>query len=226
MSATDWDKEYAKKGIPSSNREEPSGVVLWALQNWQVLTGEQVPACAIDVGCGTARNAMHLAQAGSRTFAFDSSAVAIARAKQRIHPLLTVMEHDLAMGIPAAGESCDIVIDIFVYKHQMADQTRADYRREVLRVLKPEGRWVVSLADVADGYYSKCPPHPENGERGLRKIIDPVVGIGSVLFSPRELLDEVGEEFVLDMQWSKRKVGAMHGSMYLRRTHAFILQKA
>src|SRR5437016_5497592 len=79
-----WDKEYQHGGIPSSLRSDPSGVLLWALSNWPYLTGTKSPVNALDVGCGTGRNALYLAAQGTAVTAFDSSAEAIQLAKKHM----------------------------------------------------------------------------------------------------------------------------------------------
>ncbi|HSZ40197.1 MAG TPA: class I SAM-dependent methyltransferase [Trebonia sp.] len=58
--AAAWHSEYERQGIPSSHRDEPSGVVRWALANVPFLTDKAI-AAAVDLGCGTGRNAIALA---------------------------------------------------------------------------------------------------------------------------------------------------------------------
>ena len=88
--AESWNREYGRRGIPSSYRDEPSGALLWALANWRRLTGRDTPASALDVGCGTGRNTCYLAGLGARTVGVDFSSAALARARAR------------AAGLPAA----------------------------------------------------------------------------------------------------------------------------
>ena len=221
-----WDSEYSRRGIPSSSRDDPSGVLTWTLTNWSHLTGGNLPSTAIDIGCGTGRNAMHMASRGISVLAFDSSETAVQSAleRRRIAGLPnepTFLKHDLTQGIPAQNDEFDLATDIFVYKHQLKPELRAEYRQELRRVLRPEGRLLLSLADRRDGYYDKCPdldftlgnPHT---------ILDPVAGIGSVLFTLEELREELSDVFALEMSWHKVKFGLMHGERYLRRTIATI----
>lgn len=221
-----WDNEYAKnRGIPSSVRDEPSGVLLWALANWPLLTGRERPERALDVGCGAGRNAACLAERGSEVDAFDGSSAAIERANARAAATLRnpprFRVHDLTDGLPFPDASFDLVSDIFVYKHQTAAAARTAYRAELARVLRPDGVLLLSLADRDDGYYSTCPDLPGAAPEGIgRLIVDPVVGIGSVLFSLDELIAEFSDCFALQMLWRKHKMGPMHGGDYLRRTIA------
>jgi SAM-dependent methyltransferase len=214
-----WDREYERAGIPSSHRSEPSGALVWALDNWARAGGAgEWPARALDVGCGTGRNAIHLAGRGTRVTAFDSSerAVEIARARVAAAGLdLDVRLHDLRAGVPAEDGEVDLVVDTFVYKHQVDPGTRRAYRRELLRVLAPSGRVLISLADRDDGYYASCPPGTAPGA-----VTDPETGVESILFGLEELAGDVGDALGLVMAWRKEVTGWMHGRRYARRTLA------
>lgn len=123
-------------------------------------------------------------------------------------------------------ESTDLVSDIFVYKHQMSDEARTNYRREIARVLRPGGRWLISFADIADGYYSQCPKvSGAESSQDILRIVDPAIDVGSILFSTAGFLMEVDDLFEQEMHWYKVKLGPMHGASYIRKTHAFILRK-
>jgi SAM-dependent methyltransferase len=222
-----WDTEYSRRGIPSSFRDEPSGVLTWSLSNWTYLTGRSHPKTAVDVGCGAGRNAVYMASLGIDVVAFDGSYAAIRLAQARaaaasLTSIPTFLNHDLTEGIPLEDRQVDFAVDIFVYKHQLLPSIRRDYRAELRRVLSPEGRLLVSLAERQDGYYAVCPdleiPEPGNP----RTILDPVAGIGSVLFSLDELVNEMADFFTLEMAWQKSKMGMMHQQNYLRHTLATI----
>jgi len=234
-----WDEEYRRGGIPSSSRDAPSGAVRWALENWPRLSGEPAPRRALDVGCGTARNSAYLAGAGVRVTGFDSSPAAIEAAKQRVAAAkreteghraqdlaanVDLLVHDLRAGLAASDGEIDLVLDVFVYKHQTQPQTRSRYREELRRVLAPEGRILISLAEPDDGYYGSCPPLPEAGA-GPHAVLDPLLGLGSVLFSLAELTAEMSGLFDLEMAWRKTQPGEMHGKRFLRRTLATLWRR-
>ena len=219
--SVEWDGEYDRRGIPSSVRDEPSGVLLWALGVWPLVVGGEGPSRVLDVGCGTGRNSMYLARRGARVLGFDSSRRAIEIAKQRaaVDASVEFALHDLERGLPGENGTYDLVTDIFVYKHQMSRSGRRRYRAELARVLSPTGVLLVSLAGDDDGYYSICPAAP-NGDYGARAVVDPEVGIGSVLFTLESLWAEMGDRFRLEMSWQKLKDGEMHGGTYRRSTIA------
>lgn len=221
-----WDSEYESRGIPSSFRDDPSGTLVWVLANWALLTGNKLPNSAVDIGCGTGRNPLYMAELGIDVLGFDDSQVAVAKARQRPTPnsqgSVKFLHHNLDSGIPADHDQFDLATDIFVYKHQLLPSARSRYRRELRRVLRPNGRVMLSLADRTDGYYDQCPDLKVAEAGNPRTIEDPVVNIGSVLFTLEELIVEMGDCFALDMSWHKSKMGVMHGKQYLRRTLATI----
>jgi SAM-dependent methyltransferase len=215
-----WDAEYERAGIPSSYREAPSGAVLWALRNWEELGGDQLPRRALDVGCGAGRNAVHLASRGIAVTAFDSAPAAVAAARDRA--LAAGLEVDLSVrelqtGLPADDREIDLVLDVFVYKHQTDPDVRLAYRKELQRVLSDQGRVLISVAEPRDGYYGACPPSPDP-TASPHAVLDPVLGLGSVLFSLEELEEEMADVLSLEMAWRKARVGTMHGKDYVRRT--------
>jgi SAM-dependent methyltransferase len=223
----EWDAEYSRRGIPSSFRDEPSGVLTWALDNWKYLTGDARPKTAVDIGCGTGRNSVYMATTGIEVVAFDSSHAAIHSAQTRAASSnstlpLTFISHNLVDGIPAKDNQVDFAVDIFVYKHQLLPSIRRAYRNELRRILKSEGRLLISLAEHKDGYYAACPDLEAAEDGNPRTILDPVAGVGSVLFSLEELITEMADCFTLEMAWHKSKLGLMHQRQYMRQTLATI----
>lgn len=193
----------------------------WALRCWPAVSGSPAPRCALDVGCGTARNAAFLAGRGIGVLAFDSSPAAIATASSRLPADLDVdlRVHDLRTGLPAADGEVDLVLDVFVYKHVVDPRARRRYREELRRVLSDEGRVLISLAEPEDGYYGTCPPSPDV-EATPGAVLDPVLGVSSVLFSLPGLIAETADALSLEMAWRKARIGEMHGRTYERRTLA------
>lgn len=218
-----WDREYERRGIPSSSRDEPSGSVLWALGEWRRLRGDDaVPATVLDVGCGTGRNAVALARLGAAAIGLDGSRAAVAAARRRAAADDVAVElhvRDLADGLPAADGAIALALDVFVYKHQIQPEARRRYRAELARVLAPDGLLLLSLARPDDGFYGACPPCDEPGA-GPHAVVDPVAGVPSVLFSLEELERELADRFALVAALPKDRPGPMHGRTYERRTLA------
>jgi SAM-dependent methyltransferase len=204
-----WDTEYETGGgVPSSYRDEPSGAVVWALERVSGARG-------LDVGCGTGRNTLYAASRGLSMVGFDRSPAAIARARARDGDA-TFLVHDLIDGLPVEDGSIDVLLDIFVYKHVVHPEARLAYRDEMYRVLAPGGHVVIHLAEPTDGYYGACPLLGD-AHAWPHAVLDPVVGVGSVLFTLDELRDEFAGFGLVDSR-ARRKDGDMHGAVYERHT--------
>lgn len=218
-----WRDEYGRRGIPSSIRDHPSGSVV---EFMEFLRENRVEGgVAVDVGCGMGRNSVFLALNGFEVHGIDivPENVAVLRASAEASSVADrVSGHPQSVTDPWPLDAyqADVVIDTFCYKHQIEADERERYRRELVRVLKPGGHFLLTLAGVDDGYYGPLlavSPDPVG-----RVIIDPKNGISSVLFDR----DDVEREFSPMIRFVhhryKRQEGEMHGETYLRSTHLFI----
>jgi ubiquinone/menaquinone biosynthesis C-methylase UbiE len=102
---------------------------------------------ALDLGCGTGRHAVWLAEAGSKVTAVDFSERMLAMARQK--PGAAAVEfltHDLHQPLPFAAGSFDLVVSGLVLEH-LRDLSL--FFGEARRVLRPGGRAVVSAMHPA-----------------------------------------------------------------------------
>jgi SAM-dependent methyltransferase len=201
--------------------------LLWALSNWQYLSKGDRPQTAIDLGCGTGRNTLYLAQEGISTVGIDSSKVAVELAERKKNDLtrsgaaLRFIEGDVTKSLPFDRHSFQFAADIFVYFHQLDEVARLEYRRDIHRVLTPNGVLLLSLATATDGYYMVCPPIAlSESVSSVPLALDPHAGVGNAMFTLDSLTTEVSDYFSLEMAWVKRKTGLMHGQQYDRETLA------
>ena len=216
-----WNDEYGRQGIPSSHRNDPSGVVLWALDNLPHVASRKLET-AIDLGCGTGRNSLALSERGFSVTGIDFSdrALTIARGREGAERV-TFIQGDLGAPLPAASRSQDLAIDVFVYFHQLGDAGRKGYRKEIRRVMSPDAVLLVSLATKEDGYYASCPRlAPEDFDSSIDLRWDPEAGVGNILLTAEQLVEEFSDFFDLQMTWQKSKRGRMHGKDYQRFTVA------
>lgn len=215
-----WNDEYARQGIPSSHRDDPSGVLVWGLANLPFL-GKDLGG-ALDLGCGTGRNALALAAAGYNVTGLDFSMVALDIARRRPGAdRVTFLQGDVTDRLPAEDASKCLVTDVFVYFHQLSDDARRGYREEIRRVLAPNGTLLVSLATADDGYYGGCPRlSSEEVDSTVPIAWDPHAQVGNILLTRDQYIAEFADHFDLVMLWTKRKEGIMHGERYLRSTTA------
>jgi ubiquinone/menaquinone biosynthesis C-methylase UbiE len=217
-----WNAEYKRQGIPSSSREDPSGVIKWCLINYHFLSNQLIKSVA-DMGCGTGRNAAYIHNhTGANTIGLDYSSAAISLASTRhSKPGLEFKRADLTESLPIADHSINLITDVFVYFHILDDQQRQNYRKELARCLASGGVLLVSMATTNDGFYSGCPELPLG--QSLTIKLDPFAKVGNILPTPEQLLEEFTDFFTPAMMWRKEKPGMMHGKKYQRSTTALLM---
>jgi len=221
-----WKREYADRGIPSSFRTQPSGAVVTFVNFLKNIN--RVGGAALDIGCGTGRNSRHLVHQGFSVTSIDLVDGLIEDlkktiAKEGLSSRLRAICHDIGTPWPLGSELFDVAIDTFCFKHLVAKPARDLYHAEVRRVLKPGAFFLITLADIADGYYGpllKLSPAPVE-----RLIIDPANGIGSILYSRTDLLAEFSDSFEEVKYIHKNPSEKMHGKVCARSTHVCILTK-
>ncbi len=221
--ATDWNIEYQDKGIPSSFRSKPSeaiGIFLSLISNIQ-FSGKM----AVDIGCGAGRNSMALSQAGYQVISLDFSSEAIKQFKKKLsgmepRPEIEVHCHNVTHPWPTPDGWADIAIDTFCFKHQVPEGDKQAYIEQLRRTLRPGGLFLLTLADVEDGYYKQF-FHPEIGKN---VIIDPANKIPSVLYT-KEDIQKLFKGFEIIEHQKENKTSLMHGVTYHRVTHLFVFKR-
>lgn len=121
----------------------------------------------IEVGCGTGRNTVWLAERAADIVALDFSEAMLDRARARVKDPLRFVQHDVRATWPLADSSADVVIAMLILEH--VEHVEAVFR-EAARVL-PSG-----------GQFFLCELHPmrqlaggraqfSNAKTGERKLI-------------------------------------------------------
>ena len=134
-----WAAVYDHDGNPLQGLEGP--VVRAAVGDVRELT-------ALDLGCGTGRHTVWLAEAGARVTAVDFSAGMLAEARRKPGAAeVQFVVHDLHQPLPFADASFDLVVSGLVLEHL---RDLFHFFTEARRVLKPAiGRAVVSAMHPA-----------------------------------------------------------------------------
>jgi SAM-dependent methyltransferase len=131
-----WDTFYADraKPCPFFGTAADESLVEW------VSEGRVLPGKAIDLGCGNARNAIHLAGRGFSVEGIDYSATAIEWAAERAAQAAVDVSLRQASVFDLSLEpaSYDLVYDSGCF-HQLAPHRREGYVSLVVNALKPGG---------------------------------------------------------------------------------------
>jgi len=150
-----WAACYEEDGNPLMALEGPAVTALF---------GPVSAKRALDLGCGTGRHTLALAQAGAHVTALDQSPemMAVARRKLQGYPVEWVL-HALPAPLPFPDEAFALVVAGLVVEH-IADLPAL--LQETARVLRPGGRLVLSVL------------HPDRTAAGQRaRFIDPHTGV-------------------------------------------------
>ncbi|MGV8983164.1 class I SAM-dependent methyltransferase [Clostridium sp.] len=111
----------------------------------------------MDLGCGTGRHSIHLAQQGFKVFATDISETGIGIAKSKAKKLnLTNIEfkqHDMR-DIPFKNNSLDGILCVWTTGHGTLEDSCKN-ANEIYRILKPNGVVVIDYVSTNDGNYGK-----------------------------------------------------------------------
>lgn len=193
MSAKSWDREYSRqKFLPSSRTTKISRALRLFLRN----DVRRIPASGLvlDLGCGLGRNTVALAQLHRQVIGLDYSREAIRRARhlvrqQGVAPRITYRVHDLTKRWPAANASCTLAIDMSCI-HLLNERARRAYARELTRVLRPGGYFLIfTIASSAvTRRWRRAHPGPEPGS-----YVVPLNGHVEKSFTRRELISQFGD---------------------------------
>jgi malonyl-CoA O-methyltransferase len=163
-----WAECYDDDGNPLIALEGPAVRASW---------GSVVGRLALDLGCGTGRHTLALADDGARVVALDLTPEMMTRARAKLAGrAIGWVRHALPGRLPFRAGTFDLVVLGLVAEH-IADL--AELFRESARVLGGGGRCVVSAL------------HPERTAEGQRaRFIDPATGTRHPIVTYHRTVDE------------------------------------
>lgn len=222
-----WDSEYASGGehLALSNEESED---LAKFVRWQARQKNEFPlgpeTDMLDLGCGNGRNLVFLArELGARGNGFDISTAAIAEAKRAASGLpLSFEARSIAGDLPVESVSKDLILDMMT-SHFLKATERAHLRDEIHRVLRPGG-WLFMKTFLLDDdlHSARLLKDYPGGEPGT--YIHPVIGVPEHVYSEEELVDFLGEKFLIHKIYRSHKHRS-HGKARKRRTVSIYAQK-
>ncbi len=168
------------------------------------------PGRAIDLGCGTGRNAVYLAKAGCRVDAVDLSETAVRKA--RTFARRSEVDVEFTVGsifdLALSGGRYDLAYDAGLL-HHLQPHRRPYYLKKVHAILKPNGVFGMTCFDVSGGVpkedweiyeEGKMPPGIGYTEDRLRAILQHYFEI--IEFRPMKTQPDDSELFGIPGLWA------------------------
>jgi len=149
-----WEREYQDPGFISMDTEPQQEIkrfLKWLKKEGSIHYGYNIlqdphhdRPVILDLGCGTGRNLIYPAkQYGTKGYGYDFSQTAISQARRNALGMPLIFDvRSIGEEYPLEDQSVDIVFDITA-SHALYEGERNVYLREVKRVLKPNGLFVV-----------------------------------------------------------------------------------
>jgi len=175
-----WNKRFQKDKLIWG--EEPSGAALMAIE--VLKSRENNYYNIIDIACGYGRDSALFKENNYEVSGIDISEEAIALAKE-IYPQIDFMLGDV-FNLPFEDNCFDVVFGNFII-HLFTKERRESLKNEIMRITKPGGMIVLSVASTDDPDFGKGELIEENcyvNERGVIKF-----------YFTRELVLKEFEEF-------------------------------
>ncbi len=224
---TFWDSEYASGGqhlaLSAEESEDLSKFTRW-LGRRKEEVGLNKHADVVDLGCGNGRNLIFLSREfGAKGVGFDSSTAAIAEAKRAAGDLpLRFEARSIAGDLPLEDSTMDLALDMMT-SHFLKAAERRHLRDEIHRLLRPGGWLFMKTFLLDEDLHSqrllKDYPADEPGT-----YIHPVIGVPEHVYSEEELLEFLGEKFLIHKLYRSHKHRS-HGKARKRRTISVYAQK-
>ena len=221
-----WDSEYTNAehlALSTEASEDLEKFTRW-LERQTKRTLLNPTSSAIDLGCGNGRNLVFLAQAfGMRGIGYDSSSAAIKEAQRLSQGLsLSYETRSMAGALTIPDESQMLALDM-MSSHFLKKDDRMLLRDEIFRVLKPGG-FLFMKTFVLDGdLHSKRLMEEAPGDEE-NSYIHPVIGVQEHVYSEEELVDFLGERFIVHKTYLSHK-HVSKGKARKRRTIAVYAEK-
>jgi len=181
----------------------------------------------IDFGCGNGRNLLYLAGSyGMHGYGCDSSSAAIREAKMLAEKEGVHLNYETRSmagtyeGIP--DETYTLALDM-MSSHFLKKEQRELLRDEIHRVLKPGGYLFMKTflrdEDIHTARLIKEKPGDEDGS-----YIHPVIGVQEHAYSEEDLVEFLGEKFIIHKTYPSHKHKSK-GKARKRRTISVYAQK-
>lgn len=221
-----WDKEYKNSKLLHFHPEPQKDTLrflkyLKKEQKWRP-DGKMV----LDMGCGTGRNANHIADMGGIVTGFDISPTAISIARDAAKEKkvdVTYYVMDMGKELMFPNNSFDLLLDV-TSSNSLNETERALYLTEAHRILKPGGfLFVKALAkdgdDNAKALLQKSPGKEKD------TYIMKELNLTERVFTRDDIMKTYEPYFTILSLEKKESYTSMNGRSYKRQSFLLYLQK-
>lgn len=220
-----WEKEYRNPKL-ITNSDEPQldfkHFIKWLRKDQKVnLEGLSV----LDLGSGTGKNSLFLAERGSEVTGIELSSTAVKIAEQRMSERqldAVFMEGDIGKKFPFPAKSFDLILDV-VSSNSLSPSERSVYVKECVRVLRPNGFMFVKAL---------CKDGDKNAENLIKKFpgkekdtyVMPETGIIERVFSKADIESLYGDFKIIRLE-RKSSYTQFQGKPFKRQFWILIMQQ-
>lgn len=197
--ATFWNQEYTSPNhlkLSTNASADLAKFTRWLTR--QKRTDILTPQISVlDAGCGNGRNLIWLAKEfGLTGIGIDISSAAIAQARRASHGLpIQYQATSIGAPLPATDASQSLVLDMMT-SHFLSATERTALRDELWRILVPGGfLFMKTFLRDEDNHAKRLLAERPGSEPG--SYIHPVMGVPEHVYFERELLDFLGESFIV-----------------------------
>ena len=215
-----WEKEYRNPKLVTLFTEPQSSVkefLRWLRKKESV---DLTTCTVLDLGCGTGRNALHLAEEGVKAaYGIDISKTAIQHAHEAVRAKGLTNAHFSVGSIGASltalsDQSCNIILDVTA-SNALSESERAVYLSEMHRVLAPNGHiFVRALCKDGDANAKeliRTSPGPE-----VDTYIMPDTGFVERVFTKADFEALYGQHFTINYLDKETHYTLFNGRRYKR----------
>lgn len=145
-----WEKVYTEKGDLYKD-------IGPEIKEYTKILEKKKYKLVLDLGCGTGRNTIYLAQKGFLVYAFDISKTGVAITKKKAESLgLKNIKFDVGdmKKTPYPNNYFDAVLCMLTLSHGLLKDNE-DAINEIYRILKPKGMLITELMSVEDNTCGK-----------------------------------------------------------------------
>jgi SAM-dependent methyltransferase len=214
-----WDQEYKNNRLVTGSDEPQNDFKRFCKYLKKTERVEIDELRVLDLGSGTGKNSLYLAERGATTTGFEISQTAITIARLRAaekNLSSTFIERSFGETFPSDDNSYDLVLDI-MSSNSLTEPERAVYLAEVARTLVPGGYFFVRLLALDGDKNAQTLLRTNPGTEPGTYIL-PEVGIVERVLSKDEFLSYYGSNF--DILQLEKKSGYAHvGTRIFKRQY-------